>query len=58
MLLDLLVREKKQKDLVWLQKLLLECCYVKLMLRGGSQCEDRRRLKYVMEPVAYHCIRK
>uniref|UniRef100_A0A1B0FQE6 Timeless N-terminal domain-containing protein n=1 Tax=Glossina morsitans morsitans TaxID=37546 RepID=A0A1B0FQE6_GLOMM len=56
MLLDLLVREKKQKDLVWLQKLLLECCYVKLMLRGGLQCEDRRRLKYVMEPVAYHCI--
>uniref|UniRef100_A0A1A9ZCT4 Timeless N-terminal domain-containing protein n=1 Tax=Glossina pallidipes TaxID=7398 RepID=A0A1A9ZCT4_GLOPL len=56
MLLDLLVREKKQNNLVWLQKLLLECCYVKLMLRGGLQCEDRRRLKYVMEPVAYHCI--
>ncbi|KAL9926398.1 timeless isoform 2-T2 [Glossina fuscipes fuscipes] len=57
-LLDLLVREKKQQDLVWLQKLLLECCFVKLMLRDGLQCEDRRRLKYVMEPVAYHCILK
>ncbi|XP_036329059.1 protein timeless [Rhagoletis pomonella] len=55
---DLIVKENKEKHLVWLQKILLECCYIKLILKNCLQREDRQDLQYVMEPVAYHCIFK
>ncbi|XP_050321701.1 protein timeless isoform X1 [Bactrocera neohumeralis] len=55
---DLIVKENKEKHLVWLQKILLECCYIKLILKNCLQREDRQNLQYVMEPVAYHYILK
>ncbi|ALC38836.1 tim [Drosophila busckii] len=53
MLLDLIARENKQHHIVWLQKLLLECCYIKLTLRAGGTLPHTEP---IMEPVAYHCI--
>ncbi|XP_053960229.1 protein timeless isoform X1 [Anastrepha ludens] len=55
---DLIVKENKEKHLVWLQKILLECCYIKLILKNCILREDRQNLQYVMEPVAYHYIVK
>lgn len=55
---DLIIKEKKQQHLIWLQKLLLECCYIKLVLKNSPRREDHQNLSYVMEPVAYHCICK
>ncbi|XP_034097493.1 protein timeless isoform X1 [Drosophila albomicans] len=54
-LLDLIIKEHKSQHLVWLQKLLLECCYVKLMLKCGSTLPE---VDPIMEPVAYHYIYK
>ncbi|KAH8273623.1 hypothetical protein KR018_004675 [Drosophila ironensis] len=54
-LLDLIIKEHKTQHLEWLQKLLLECCFVKLTLKGDLKATDDLR---VMEPVAYHCICK
>nr|BAB91179.2 timeless protein [Chymomyza costata] len=52
MLLDLIIKDNKQQHLIWLQQLLLECCYIKLKLRSGNSCSTDA----IMEPVAYHCI--
>lgn len=54
-LLDLIIKENKSHHLVWLQKLLLECCYIKLMVKCGSSLPEAEP---IMEPVAYHCIFK
>ncbi|KAL7742106.1 hypothetical protein ACLKA6_018351 [Drosophila palustris] len=54
-LLDLIIKEQKSQHLVWLQKLLLECCYIKLMIKCGS---NPAKVDPIMEPVAYHCIQK
>ncbi|KAH8412080.1 hypothetical protein KR222_008714 [Zaprionus bogoriensis] len=54
-LLDLIIKENKSQHLVWLQKLLLECCYIKLMVKCGSSLPEAEP---IMEPVAYHCIFK
>ncbi|EDW12626.2 protein timeless isoform X1 [Drosophila mojavensis] len=54
-LLDLIIKEHKSHHLVWLQKLLLECCYIKLMLKSGSSLAEADP---IMEPVAYHYIYK
>ncbi|XP_039441744.1 protein timeless isoform X11 [Culex pipiens pallens] len=45
---DRLFKENKGKLVVWLQKSLLDCCFVKLNLLSGTVV--------VMEPVPYHCI--
>ncbi|XP_004518569.1 protein timeless isoform X3 [Ceratitis capitata] len=55
---DLIIKENKEKHLIWLQKILLECCYIKLILKNCLEREDRQNLQYVMEPVAYHYILK
>ncbi|XP_065357029.1 protein timeless isoform X2 [Calliphora vicina] len=55
---DLIIMEKKGQHLVWLQKILLECCYIKLILKNNPLREDHQNLSFVMEPVAYHCILK
>uniref|UniRef100_T1PGW4 Timeless protein n=1 Tax=Musca domestica TaxID=7370 RepID=T1PGW4_MUSDO len=55
---DLIIKEKKKQHLEWLQKLLLECCYVKLILRKNPLREDHQNLSVIMEPVAYHSIFK
>lgn len=54
-MLDLIIKEHKSYHLVWLQKLLLECCYIKLMLKSGSSLAEADP---IMEPVAYHYIYK
>ncbi|XP_068151908.1 protein timeless [Drosophila tropicalis] len=56
-LLDLIIKEHKSQHLVWLQKLLLECCYIKLTLKSGNR-NSGDSLDHIMEPVAYHCICK
>lgn len=45
---DRLLKENKGKLVVWLQKSLLDCCFVKLNLLSGTVV--------LMEPVPYHCI--
>uniref|UniRef100_A0A1Q3FV71 Putative dna topoisomerase i-interacting protein n=1 Tax=Culex tarsalis TaxID=7177 RepID=A0A1Q3FV71_CULTA len=45
---DRLLKENKGKLVVWLQKSLLDCCFVKLNLLSGTVV--------AMEPVPYHCI--
>lgn len=55
---DLIIKEKKKQHLEWLQKLLLECCYVKLILKSNPLREDHQNLPVIMEPVAYHSICK
>ncbi|EDV99140.1 GH13197 [Drosophila grimshawi] len=52
---DLIIKENKSHHLVWLQKLLLECCYIKLMMKCTTTFPA---VDPVMEPVAYHCILK
>lgn len=47
---DRLLKENKGKLVVWLQKSLLDCCFVKLNLLSGTVV--------AMEPVPYHCILK
>ncbi|KAH8350636.1 hypothetical protein KR067_013125 [Drosophila pandora] len=54
-LLDLIIKEHKSQHLEWLQKLLLECCFIKLTLKGDIKIPEGNR---IMEPVAYHCICK
>ncbi|XP_026844947.1 protein timeless isoform X1 [Drosophila persimilis] len=49
-LLDLIIKDQKGQHLEWVQKVLLECCYIKLNLKSG------RQMPHIMEPVAYHYI--
>ncbi|BFF96130.1 protein timeless [Drosophila madeirensis] len=51
-LLDLIIKDKKSQHLQWVQKVLLECCYIKLNIKSG------RKMPHIMEPVAYHNIIK
>lgn len=41
--------------MLWLQRILIECCFVKLTLRSGLKVPEG---DHIMEPVAYHCICK
>uniref|UniRef100_A0A0K8TSI5 Putative dna topoisomerase i-interacting protein n=1 Tax=Tabanus bromius TaxID=304241 RepID=A0A0K8TSI5_TABBR len=56
-----LLKENKAKLLTWLQKILIECCYVKLNIIAGKSSNndilDPNDVK-VMQPVPYHCILK
>lgn len=55
MLLNRINKDKKGKALQWLQKSLIECCYVKVALQGrhdGIIYESK--LGAVLEPVPFH----
>ena len=60
---DRLIEENKGDVLTWLQKVLLECCFVKLTLAESKQIlqspEDivKNNVK-TMEPIPRHCIRE
>ena len=52
---DRLLNESKGSLLKWLQKVLIECCFIKLNI--DKLKEDRTPLPS-MEPIAFHCIGK
>lgn len=59
---DRLLKENKGNMIVWVQKSLLDCCYVKLHLVNGALqdpsdvSQENNVIK--MEPISYHCILK
>jgi timeless len=53
MLRDRLLKENKGKLVLWLQQVLIECCYIKLNLLN-----DDRQSFPIMEPISHHCICK
>ncbi|XP_021703082.1 protein timeless isoform X2 [Aedes aegypti] len=59
---DRLLKENKSNMIVWLQKSLLNCCFVKLNVLSGnmyiSSSIDENSNVVVMESVSYHCITK
>jgi timeless len=58
---DRLLKENKGKLLTWLQRVLIECCFIKLNLFCSkeelNEANSDNMIK-IMEPVAHHCIRK
>uniref|UniRef100_A0A182K6R2 Timeless n=1 Tax=Anopheles christyi TaxID=43041 RepID=A0A182K6R2_9DIPT len=54
---DRLQKENRGKLIAWLQKSLLDCCFVKLNLLSGNLTVTSG-VGVVMEPVSYHCILK
>uniref|UniRef100_A0A182MZ03 Timeless n=1 Tax=Anopheles dirus TaxID=7168 RepID=A0A182MZ03_9DIPT len=59
---DRLQKENRGKLIAWLQKSLLDCCFVKMNLVSGNvhvtASISRSTGVVVMEPVSYHCILK
>uniref|UniRef100_A0A2M4BA25 Putative dna topoisomerase i-interacting protein n=1 Tax=Anopheles marajoara TaxID=58244 RepID=A0A2M4BA25_9DIPT len=60
---DRLQKENRGKLVAWLQKSLLDCCFVKLNLLSGNDFDATSVVNgvlsvAVMEPVSYHCILK
>lgn len=63
---DLIIKENKRNILQWLQHVLLECIYAKLMVKEKeypftpppSASIIRPKMGYIVEPIAYHCISK
>lgn len=60
---DRLQKENRGKLVAWLQKSLLDCCFVKLNLLSGNDVDATNVVNgvlnvAVMEPVSYHCIGK
>ncbi|XP_037917085.1 protein timeless isoform X2 [Hermetia illucens] len=53
---DRLLKENKGESLQWLQKVLIECCHVKLVLRGDIKADEYDT--NILEPIPYHCILK
>ena len=53
-----LINENKGKSILWLQKTLIECCYVKLYLKNNKDVVDQFLSPVIMEPVPYHYTRK
>lgn len=61
MLLNRIHKDKKDKALQWLQKSLIECCYVKVALQNRSVGEMIYGSKLgtaVLEPVPFHYTSK
>lgn len=58
LLRDRLLKENKGKLVLWLQQVLMECCFVKLNLSCPKDGNDELTPKHIMEPIPYHCIRK
>lgn len=50
-----LFKENKGKLILWLQKIVVEACFVKLMLTNSDVLKDT---KHVMEPSVYYYTRK
>jgi timeless len=55
---DRLLKENKGKLVMWLQQVLIECCFVKLSLTSGKDDNEELTPKSIMEPTPYHCICK
>ncbi|XP_058060672.1 protein timeless [Anopheles bellator] len=58
---DRLQKENRGKLIAWLQKSLLDCCFVKLNLLSGHDhvcAPNTGPSPSVMEPVSFHCILK
>lgn len=63
---ELIIKENKRNILQWLQHVLLECIYAKLMIKEKedpfspppSASIIRPKPGYIIEPIAYHCISK
>ncbi|XP_058452711.1 protein timeless [Malaya genurostris] len=56
-ILDQMVKDRKQKMIVWLQRTLLDCCFVKLSLHEDNHSVENSGA-VPMEPVPYNCILK
>nr|AGZ88039.1 TIMELESS [Belgica antarctica] len=53
---DRLLSENKGKHVVWLQKVLMECCFAKLsLIDSNKNCED---FTQIVEPIPSHFINK
>lgn len=56
---ELIIKENKINILKWLQHVLLECIYAKLMITPTPSASFiRPTIGHIIEPVAYHCISK
>lgn len=60
---DRLLEENKGDSLAWLQKVLLECCFIKLTLSNPksdwpSPDDVFKSNVKTMEPIPRHCIRE
>uniref|UniRef100_U5EZ31 Putative dna topoisomerase i-interacting protein n=1 Tax=Corethrella appendiculata TaxID=1370023 RepID=U5EZ31_9DIPT len=55
---DRLMKENKSKLLLWLQKALLDCCFVKLNILKGIRNSINLSPNHIMEPVPHHSIIK
>uniref|UniRef100_A0A1L8DX49 Putative dna topoisomerase i-interacting protein n=1 Tax=Nyssomyia neivai TaxID=330878 RepID=A0A1L8DX49_9DIPT len=58
---DRLYRENKGKFVLWLQKVLVECCFIKLSISQGKLTSRDICVESdvkTMEPVPHHCILK
>lgn len=55
MLLNRIHKDKKGKAIQWLQKSLIECCYVKVALQERTDgTVDGSKMGAVLEPVPFH----
>lgn len=52
---EYLYKENKGRFLIWLQNLMLEACYVKLVLNNSDEFANNAR---IMEPTVYYYTRK
>lgn len=58
---DRLYKENKGKFVLWLQKVLVECCFIKLCISQGKLTSKDIAVESdvkTMEPVPHHCICK
>ncbi|XP_055711913.1 protein timeless isoform X2 [Phlebotomus papatasi] len=58
---DRLYKENKGKFVLWLQKVLVECCFIKLCISQGKLTSKDIAVESdvkTMEPVPHHCILK
>nr|AFS34623.1 timeless [Clunio marinus] len=54
---DRLLKENKGNLILWLQRVLTECCYVKLnLLYSNENISNTSTFSTIMEPIPRHCI--
>lgn len=58
LLKDRLIKENKGHIVHWLQKVLMECCFIKLRLDPDEAYEVEEGNNHIMEPLLYHYICK
>lgn len=60
MLMNRIHLDKKSKALQWLQKALIDCCYVKLALKNGgingANYWIKSKSNAVLEPIPFHYL--